>query len=393
MRLTFFLFTDIRTGRGTENVALNLVKYKPRDIELTIVYTDGFDKLRLSEEYVMKITSNCKKIKIHTHNIFNQLRPNFFKRIYRDFIKRPVYKDLKAIKGSTVLAEIQQTDIVYLFHNKYAIFFNNANIPIIGTDHTDSISEIFKSPWIIKKLYIEFYLRNINGVHLLPKYKDLYNKFKLKYKMVLPNGVDCNLFFPRNPNIRKNVTEIKEEDSEINDRIKFLFVGGLVPQKGLDIILPLIEKIDLKNAEFHIVGSGPMEEIIKNNKKIIYHGNVDNEKLALIYRDCDVFLYPTRGDSFGLVILEALASGLYVITSDYMRGTFDDFEGKYLEYVPLDIEIIKTRVELIIKNRDLIYHDRMEEYKYVKEHYDWEVIANKFYSHMREFYNESLISK
>ena len=65
MRLTFFMMDDLRTGRGLENVLFNLLKYKPRDIDITIIEPDNIMGERISQNEVDKLTEGCKIIRIH----------------------------------------------------------------------------------------------------------------------------------------------------------------------------------------------------------------------------------------------------------------------------------------------------------------------------------------
>ena len=103
-------------------------------------------------------------------------------------------------------------------------------------------------------------------------------------------------------------------------------------------------------------------------------------ELSELYRTCDVFVYPTGCDTFGLVVLEALSSGLYVIMSDLFRGAFDDFEKlHYLEYQSRDPELIAKRMENISRDKSILDHDRMKEYQYVKDNYSWETISRKLF--------------
>ena len=378
MKISFFLFTDIRTGRGTENVVLNLVKYKPQDVSISIVQTDLFDRIRLSEEYVRGITEQCEVIKFHTNNPFP---PNFttIYAIYLYLIKRPIHKDLKSLKNTSTLEKIRSADIVYLLYNMYAVFFDRTDVPIISSEHTGFFPNWLKKAnfltMIPRKFFYKIYYKNINGLHVFPANKNIFDKINVKYKMILSNGIDTRIFYPN--------YDIK------NNKIKFLFVASLVLKKGLDILLPLIERIKDDSLEFHIAGTGPLEDEIRKNKRIIYHGALNADDLARLYRECDVFIYPSHADSFPLVVLEALSSGLYVLAGDYLRGNFDDFEGKYLEYIPMNVDSFHKRVMDIVGDRKTIERDKREEYVYVKKNYDWSVIAERFYGYMREFYEEN----
>ncbi len=376
------MLANLRVGRGTENFLFNSLKYKPDNIDVTIITTDDTDRnpLILSENEINKLTKDSKIIKINTKAL-NAKKINKISSVYMDIIYKPVIRTLKSI-NKNVLKEIRNTDLVYLFYNKYASFFYDLDIPIIGTNHTASNLELSTNEdknTFFNRIYYKFlyniYFKNINGFHVFPYKSSLLPELNLKYNMVLPLGIDTSLFYP---------------DYNVNNKkLKFLFVASLSDSKGLDILLPLIDKINNDNIEFHIAGGGPLANNIKNNKKIIYHGILNDNDLAKLYRECDIFIYPSRYDTFSLVTLQALSSGLYVLCSDYIKGNFDDFNNKYLEYLPLNIDIWYKRVVEIINNRNIIDHNKIEEYNYVKNNYDWKIISKKFYEYMIQFYKES----
>ena len=379
MRLTFFMRADLKTGRGTENVLFNFLKYAPKDIDITIVEPDNLKQERISEDEIKKITAGCNIIKIHKHayKIDSMLQG-----VYVNSILRPPYRDLKYAKLKGLLLKIRKTDIVYLFQNEYSIFFNGMNIPVIGSGHAFTISDFVNRVDLPHKIYANYlyrtYFKNINGFNYFPKDSPIFNKFKdkwhLKYNFPLPLGVDTALFYP---------------DSHIpGKKLKILFVAALEYSKGLDLLIPLIEKFQGNDEiEFHIAGTGPVEDELKKITYIQYHGVLTNEDLAKLYRICDIFVYPSHNDTYSLVILQALSSGLYVLTGDFFKGIFDDF-NKYLEYLPMNVDAFYNRINDIIKDRTIIEHNKQEEYDYVKNNYDWSIIAKKFYTNMRNIYDE-----
>jgi glycosyltransferase involved in cell wall biosynthesis len=382
MKLTFIMAADLRTGRGTENVLFNLLKYKPDNIDITVVYPDfSLSKFIYNEEQVKEFTKDIKTIKFHLNKPL-RFKNRTVEDLFNQIIFKRYYKALTWIKKNRLYDKINDTDIVYLFNNYYSIFIYR-NIPLIGSFHTFDIETFmnYKKNSIIhnihRKYIINKYFKNINGYHYLNDTNVFFNN-NLKYKMVLKSGIDTDLFYP---------------DNASNKKIKFLFVASLSLEKGLDILLPLIDMfVNNANMEFHIAGIGPMEEEIKARKNIIYHGRLDNSNLAKLYRESDIFIYPSHADAHPAVVLQALASGLYVLCSDYFKGTFDDFENKYLEYVPRNIESFYKRVNEIIEDRNIINHNKTEEFNYVKSIYDWPVIAKKFYEYMFEFDKENKLS-
>jgi glycosyltransferase involved in cell wall biosynthesis len=111
-----------------------------------------------------------------------------------------------------------------------------------------------------------------------------------------PRGVDAQLFRPR-------------KGATLNPpRPIFLTVGRLAIEKNLDAFL----KLDLPGSKV-VVGDGPARgHLEKAYPDAVFLGSHQGEALAAIYAAADVFVFPSRTDTFGLVLLEALASGVPV---------------------------------------------------------------------------------
>ena len=111
-------------------------------------------------------------------------------------------------------------------------------------------------------------------------------------------GVDADLFRPR-PEARGSLN--------IPGPI-FLFVGRVAVEKNIEAFL----KLDLPGSKV-VVGGGPALESLKDKFPAAHFlGPKEGEDLAKVYAACDVFCFPSRTDTFGIVLLEALASGLPV---------------------------------------------------------------------------------
>jgi glycosyltransferase involved in cell wall biosynthesis len=97
-------------------------------------------------------------------------------------------------------------------------------------------------------------------------------------------------------------------------------VGHLIPRKGFDILIQSLRYLKNK-VTVVIVGSGDRnqyEKLLDDNihGTVVFTGFVEREKLREYYQASDVFVLPTREDVWGLVIGEAMANGLPVITTD-----------------------------------------------------------------------------
>jgi glycosyltransferase involved in cell wall biosynthesis len=110
-----------------------------------------------------------------------------------------------------------------------------------------------------------------------------------------PRGVDAKLFHPRTIDLGL-------------PRPVFLCVGRVAVEKNLQAFLDL----DLPGSKV-IVGDGPARvALTRKYPNATFLGARQGESLAEIYAGADVFVFPSKTDTFGLVLLEALASGLPV---------------------------------------------------------------------------------
>jgi glycosyltransferase involved in cell wall biosynthesis len=109
-------------------------------------------------------------------------------------------------------------------------------------------------------------------------------------------GVDRTLFYPR-------AEAVKDLPRPI-----FICVGRVATEKNL----PAFLELDLPGTKL-IVGDGPsLNELQTRFPEAVFVGKREGEALAKTYAAADVFVFPSRTDTFGLVLLEAIASGLPV---------------------------------------------------------------------------------
>ena len=168
----------------------------------------------------------------------------------------------------------------------------------------------------------------------------------------VPFGVDEHIFYPAQ---NKN-----------NQKVKLLFVGGLDSAhyfKGLHLLLTALAEIDARYVELVVVGDGNLrkmyEEMVEHLKlkdAVTFRGAVSDEELPSVYREADIFVFPSvdASEAFGLVLLEAMASGLPVVASNLsgVRTLVRDGETGFL-FPCGDVEALKKMLMKLLKDPTL----------------------------------------
>lgn len=128
-------------------------------------------------------------------------------------------------------------------------------------------------------------------------------------------GVDTNLFNPA-----KRSMEFRKAHG-LEDKLVFSYVGRIAAEKNLDILIDAYCKLyDMygKKVALVMTGDGPCLDLCR--KKLpydtVYTGFLKGEDLAVAYASADVFVCPSATETFGNVVLEAMASGLAVLGAD-----------------------------------------------------------------------------
>lgn len=124
---------------------------------------------------------------------------------------------------------------------------------------------------------------------------------------LIPYGIDTERFTPapaRKLSLR-NQFRLPEESRLV------LFAGRLVEKKGIDLLLEVIRLVP--GCHFFIVGDGPLQPEPAEN--LTWVRFVPPDQMATVYQTADVFFLPSHSEGFPLAILEAMASGLPVVTS------------------------------------------------------------------------------
>nr|WP_318527271.1 glycosyltransferase family 1 protein [Marinobacter confluentis] len=243
-------------------------------------------------------------------------------------IPLPGYSDLRfGIPAPGRLArlwKIQRPDAVYVAtQGPLGVSAVNAarklSIPVSSGFHTNfhSYSQYYGVGWLEALLcrYGQWF-HNRTAVTLVPTRKTLATTDRLGISptAIWSRGVDCGLFSPR-----KRSQTLRESWGLATDDAAVLYVGRLAPEKNLQLAVSCFERLKSlhPSAKFVLVGDGPMRSrLAAKHPDYIFAGVQRGERLAEHYASGDLFLFPSKTDTFGNVVIEAMASGLAVVAFD-----------------------------------------------------------------------------
>ncbi len=168
-----------------------------------------------------------------------------------------------------------------------------------------------------------------------------------------------------------------------------LFVGRLIPQKGMESLLRAMAKVvsTCPDAVLTIVGTGPQEEELRALSvtlgiagNVRFHGAVPHERLPELYRDSALLVFPSETDEgFGLVCAEALACACPVVASDLpaVREIVVDGETGLL-FRRGDSDDLACKILALLADPSLGRSFGEAGREFVSQRFDWRNIARRY---------------
>ncbi|MEW5787843.1 MAG: glycosyltransferase family 1 protein [Pseudomonadota bacterium] len=197
---------------------------------------------------------------------------------------------------------------------------NKLRIPVASDFHTNfhSYSRHYGFGWLKKP--VMSYLRRLHNqsrVTLVPSQSIRRDLEAAGYRNVevVARGVDTQLFDPA-----RRDRHLRREWGVEDGGLAVLHVGRLAPEKNLSLLIRAFEAIEAirPDARLVMVGDGPELPLLRqNHPRFVFRGARRGEDLASHYASADMFLFPSLTETFGNVLLEAMASGLPLVCFDY----------------------------------------------------------------------------
>jgi glycosyltransferase involved in cell wall biosynthesis len=188
-------------------------------------------------------------------------------------------------------------------------------LPLVVSYHTDLPAYLryyklgFLEPhiWRIMRVRHNRATVNLCTSHAMA---DQLNSHGIRRVALWPGGVDTARFCPgrRSSAMRERLTA-GNPDSPL-----LLYVGRLSPEKNLETLKPMLQA--LPGARLALVGDGPHHKALQHHftgMPVVMAGFLRGIELAEAFASADVFVMPSRTETLGLVVLEAMSSGLPVV--------------------------------------------------------------------------------
>jgi glycosyltransferase involved in cell wall biosynthesis len=198
---------------------------------------------------------------------------------------------------------------------------------------------------------------------------------------VIPNGVDTSRFRRIERNKAREIMGFDGSPS-------FLYVGRLVSKKGLFTLILAFRDVlkEIPDARLRIAGKGTLRKVLSSMVKALgieenvdFLGYVPDELLNPLFSSSDIFVLPSSfGESFGIVILEAMASGTPVIGTKV--GGIEEIlgYGKYGILVnPSEPSELAEAMVSLMNDQELRRGLERKGLRRVRKEYDWRVVARK----------------
>jgi phosphatidylinositol alpha-mannosyltransferase len=259
--------------------------------------------------------------------------------------------------------------------------------PMVGTFHASGGKPWYEIFSPIMKWYLRRWWSKLDGriavSEVARRFVD--HSFPAEYT-IIPNGIDTHHF--------NNGVQPFEE--YLDDKTNIVFVGRLEKRKGFDYLLDAFKLVKKEYRDCRLIQVGPGKRLLNKYRKRAINENIGDvhftgyatyADLPRYYKTADIVCFPNTGwESFGIVLLEAMAVGKPIVATDIsgFRAVMEN--GAHgLTVPPMDARALADALLTMINDADL----RLKMGASSREHatqYDWGILADR----LLHFYQETL---
>ena len=293
----------------------------------------------------------------------------------------------------TVL-EKENFDIVHL-HEPFMPMLCSAVLrfskgPNIGTFHASDGSPGYNLGWPVGRIMLSRRMHKLDGKIAVSKpAMEFASKYIPGYYNIIPNGVDIGHFSP----------DISPIEEFCDGKRNILFVGRFERRKGLNYLLRAYQQVKREIPDSRLIAVGPgtrlrkkYEKWIKRNglKDVVFVGFAPNTELPRYYKTADVFCAPaTSRESFGIVLLEAMAVGKPIVATSVEGYASVVTDGEDGLLVPPKNSRELARALLSVMSDEVLSQQMGTKGRLKAQGYSWEQVAQRVFDYYVRVLNES----
>ena len=184
--------------------------------------------------------------------------------------------------------------------------------------------------------------------------------------VIIPNGMNVDKFNPRQTKVNR-----------------ILIVTRMFERKGVQYLLKALENLEL-DYEVHIVGDGPYLQTLKGqvdekNLDVKFWGFLDNQSREIrdLYETSRIFVFPSEAENFPIVLLEAMAAGMAIITTEG-TGCAEVVGDAALFVKPRNAESIKVALKRLIFDVEFSTSLGKRARQRLEEHFGWGTVSQQY---------------
>lgn len=281
-----------------------------------------------------------------------------------------------------------------IIHTQYftPLFTNKKNIVTIHDISFETFPEYFShKELLINKYFVKKAAILAKGIITVSEFSknDISNKYNIDPDKIYVTYLAANERYK----IIKNTDRIRQVINNYNIKYKYILsVGNLQPRKNLDTLIKAFNKIKLNNKykdlKLVIVGKLVNKNYFKsinNNNDIIFTDYVPDNDLPYLYNGCEIFVYPSVFEGFGLPPLEAMKCGKVVIASN--KSSIPEVVGDGgILFNPFNIDELYNKILNVLEDEDLKHYYENAAIRQAKK-FSWENTAKKTIMIYKKLYN------
>jgi len=252
----------------------------------------------------------------------------------------------------------------------------------VGTFHASRSNSFGYTIW---KPLLKRWMAKLDGkIAVSEAAREFVNRYFPGEYEIIPNGIDLERFTDKALPLEKYC----------DDKLNILFVGRLETRKGFKYLLGAYELVKKKFPECRLIVVSPAGRLYnkyqnlavrRKLKDVVFAGYVSYEDLPRYYKSADIFCAPATGwESFGMVLLEAMATGKPIVASDipgYAGLVTHGVEGLLVK--PQDERALMSALLNLLNDKSM--REKMgEKGKLKARDYSWEVVAQKVMSYYQK---------